>query len=106
MVRSETETAGRAVVAGGEDPRVVALRRAAARLRSELDAYPADLRDRSAAEDGLTALDAMAGTGAPEVPSLRHSLLLIAAAVGSVSALAAALAEVRKAVELFGDPPR
>ncbi|MGW8377056.1 DUF5955 family protein [Streptomyces sp. ODS28] len=89
----------------GEDPRVAALRRAVTRLRGELDAYPADLRDRCTAEEQLAALEEMA-RGGPEVPELRHALLLVASAVGSVSALAAALADVRKAVELFGDPPR
>lgn len=44
--------------------------------------------------------------GAPEIPRLRRSLLLIAGAIGSVSALSRGLSAVRDAVELFGDPPR
>ena len=74
------------------------------RLRRELDAYPVDLLDRSTAEDALDALAEMAGAGVPEVTLLRRALLLVAAALGSVSALGAALADVRNAVELFGDP--
>jgi hypothetical protein len=48
----------------------------------------------------------MALSGMPEVPRLRRSLLLIAGSIGSVSALAPRLADVRSAVELFGEPPR
>ena len=40
------------------------------------------------------------------VSRLRRSLLLIAGAIGSVSALSTGLADVRSAVELFGEPPR
>ncbi len=47
----------------------------------------------------------MALGGAPEVRRLRRSLLIVAGCVGSVSALAGALAGVRRAVELFGAPP-
>ncbi|MGB8946529.1 MAG: DUF5955 family protein, partial [Streptomyces sp.] len=43
-------------------------------------------------------------SGAPEVPRLRRSLLLVAGAIGSVSALASGLAAVRGAVDLFGEP--
>ena len=43
--------------------------------------------------------------GLPEIPRLRRSLLLIAGAIGSVSALAKGLGDVRNAVELFGGPP-
>ena len=46
----------------------------------------------------------MALSGVPEILRLRRSLLLIAGAVGSVSASTAALSEVRNAVELFGCP--
>ncbi|MCG3040919.1 DUF5955 family protein [Streptomyces fenghuangensis] len=94
----------RTVVHGQDDPRVVALRRAVSRLHRELAGYRAQLADRQIAEDELAAVDAELRAGAPEVARLRHSLLLIAGAVGSVSALAEALAEVRKAVELFGAP--
>ncbi|WP_051871667.1 DUF5955 family protein [Streptomyces sclerotialus] len=89
-----------------DDPRVEALRVAVARLRRELAAYPAELPDRGVAEDELAALDAMVTGGTPEVPRLRRSLLLIAGAVGSVSALSPTLTEVRKVIDLFGDLPR
>jgi hypothetical protein len=92
------------VTGSGEDPRVAELRTAVARLRRELAALPADFPDRAIAEDELAALAAMATGGAPEIPRLRSSLLLIAGAIGSVSALARGLREVRQAVELFGEP--
>lgn len=79
---------------------------AVSRLRRELAAHPAEFPDRGIAEDELAALAAMAVTGMPEVPRLRRSLLLIAGSIGSVSALAKGLADVRTAVELFGEPPR
>jgi len=93
-------------VHGQEDPRVIELRRAVSRLRRELAGYRAQLADREIAEDELAAVDTMVREGAPEVTRLRRSLLLVAGAIGSVSALAEALAEVRNAVELFGEPPR
>ncbi|GAA2418389.1 DUF5955 family protein [Streptomyces glaucosporus] len=96
----------RAVVHGQEDPRVVALHRAVTRLRRELAGYRAHLTDRGIAEDELAAVDAMLRAGEPDVARLRHSLLLIAGAIGSVSALSEALGEVRNAVELFGRPAR
>ncbi|MFG2924642.1 DUF5955 family protein [Streptomyces sp. NPDC048305] len=89
----------------GEDPRVTELRLAVSRLRRELAGHPAEFPDRGIAEEELAALDAMAGSGRPETPRLRRSLLLVAGAIGSVSALAPGLREVRMAVELFGDPP-
>jgi hypothetical protein len=85
---------------------VAGLRTAVSRLRRELAAHPADFPDRGIAEDELAALAAMAVSGIPEVPRLRRSLLLIAGSIGSVSALSSGLAEVRSAVELFGEPPR
>ncbi|BDD75783.1 hypothetical protein GCM10010095_28150 [Streptomyces anthocyanicus] len=85
---------------------MVALRTAVSRLRRRLALLPADFPDRQIAEDELADLAAMVGHGVPEVPRLRRSLLLIAGAIGSVSALAPGLTEVRRAVELFGDPPR
>ncbi|MEU0946154.1 DUF5955 family protein [Streptomyces canus] len=88
------------------DPRVAELRTAVSRLRRELAAHPADFPDRGIAEDELAALAAMTIDGAPEVPRLRRSLLLIAGAIGSVSALSRGLAAVRDAVELFGEPRR
>lgn len=96
----------RPVTGSDEDPRVAELRTAVSRLRRELAAHPAEFPDRGIAEDELAALAAMAVTGIPEIPRLRRSLLLIAGAIGSVSALATRLADVRSAVELFGEPPR
>ncbi|MFE6102180.1 DUF5955 family protein [Streptomyces laurentii] len=92
----------RPVAADGVDPRVAELRVAVARLRRELAGNRQEFADRVIAEDELAALDAMALSGIPEVWRLRRSLLLIAGAVGSVSALAEGLAAVRRAVELFG----
>ncbi|WP_437073079.1 DUF5955 family protein [Streptomyces sp. enrichment culture] len=86
-----------------EDPRVAGLRTAVSRLRRELAAHPADFPDRAIAEDELAALAAMAAGGTPEIPRLRSSLLLIAGAIGSVSALRRGLTDVRDAVELFGE---
>ncbi|SNX64908.1 hypothetical protein SAMN06272735_6736 [Streptomyces sp. TLI_55] len=82
------------------------LRTAVSRLRRQLAAHPAEFPDRAIAEDELAALAAMTTDGAPEIPRLRRSLLLIAGAIGSVSALSRGLAEVRDAVELFGGPGR
>lgn len=87
------------------DPRVSELSAAVARLRRALAGHPARLPDRDAAEDELAALDAMARTGDPDLSRLRSSLLLVAGAVGSVSALAPALGEVRAAVDRFGELP-
>ncbi|WP_020119049.1 DUF5955 family protein [Streptomyces canus] len=88
------------------DPRVAELRTAVSRLRRDLAAHPAEFPDRGIAEDELAALAAMTIDGAPEVPRLRRSLLLIAGAIGSVSALSRGLTAVRDAVELFGEPRR
>ncbi|MFC9386622.1 DUF5955 family protein [Streptomyces venezuelae] len=95
----------RRVTGEGVDPRVTELRSAVSRLRRELAAHRVEFTDRGIAEDELAALDAMALSGAPEVRRLRRSLLLVAGSVGSVSALAEGLADVRRAVELFGPPP-
>ncbi|MER5596352.1 DUF5955 family protein [Streptomyces sp. NPDC002265] len=103
MLRSVEQ---KAVTGSDEDPRVAGLRSAVSRLRRELAAHPAEFSDRDIAEDELAALNAMAAGGTPEIPRLRRSLLLIAGAIGSVSALAPGLADVRTAVELFGEPPR
>ncbi|WP_344019837.1 DUF5955 family protein [Streptomyces luteireticuli] len=94
----EQELTGRP---GERDPRAVELSAAVSRLRRALAAHPALLPDRDAAEDELAALDAMAGAGEPELSRLRRSLLLVAGAVGSVSALAPALGDVRTAVDRF-----
>jgi hypothetical protein len=96
----------RPVTGSDNDPRVAELRTAVSRLRRELAAYPAEFPDRAIAEDELATLAAIATDGSPEIPGLRRSLLLIAAAIGSVSALARGLSEVRKAVDLFSEPPR
>lgn len=88
------------------DPRVTALAAAVARLRGDLAAHPADLRDRAPAEEALAELAAMAAGGAPDVARLHRALLVVAGAVGSVSAVAPAVAEVRDVIELFGRAPR
>ena len=96
----------RPVTGSDNDPRVAELRTAVSRLRRQLAAHPADFPDRGIAEDELAALAAMTIEGSPEVPRLRRSLLLIAGAIGSVSALSRGLTAVRDAVELFGEPRR
>ncbi|WP_405621061.1 DUF5955 family protein [Streptomyces sp. NBC_00076] len=96
----------RPVTGADEDLKVAELRTAVSRLRRELAAYPAEFPDRAIAEDELATLAAMTVDGSHEIPRLRRSLLLIAAAIGSVSALARGLSEVRKAVDLFSEPPR
>ncbi|WP_130437877.1 DUF5955 family protein [Streptomyces sp. BK239] len=96
----------RPVTGSDEDPRVAGLRTAVSRLRRQLAAHPAEFPDRAIAEDELAALAAMTVHGVPEVPRMRRSLLLIAGALGSMSALSGALSEVRRAVDLFGEPPR
>ncbi|MFI0901492.1 DUF5955 family protein [Streptomyces sp. NPDC020983] len=86
----------------------VSLRTAVTRLERELAGYRRFLPDRAVAEEELAELErqACAGTAAPE--QLRQSLLLVAAALGSVSGLAAAVAELREAVEqeLNRQPPQ
>ncbi|MET9373914.1 DUF5955 family protein [Streptomyces sp. NPDC003035] len=104
MVRSVGQR--RVTTGSGEDPRVAELRAAVSRLRRELALHRAEFADRGIAENELAALDAMAVSGMPEVRRLRRSLLVIAGAIGSVSALANGLTGVRQAVELFGEPPR
>ncbi|MFE9452399.1 DUF5955 family protein [Streptomyces sp. NPDC006739] len=89
-----------------EDPRVAELRTAVSRLRRELAAHPAEFPDRAIAEDELASLAAMASGGIPEVPRMRRSLLLIAGAIGSMSALSRGLTEVRDAVDLFAERHR
>ncbi|MFH8497223.1 DUF5955 family protein [Streptomyces coeruleorubidus] len=106
MLRSVEQRRQGPVTGGDEDPRVTELRSAVARLRRRLAAHPGEFADRTIAEEELAALDAMAADGTPEIPRLRRSLLLIAGAIGSVSALGPELAEVRRAVDLFGGPVR
>ena len=96
----------RPVTGSDNDPRVAELRTAVSRLRRELAAHPAEFPDRGIAEDELAALAAMTSHGTPEIPRLRRSLLLIAGAIGSVSALSRGLTDVRNAVELFREPLR
>jgi maleate cis-trans isomerase len=88
--------------AAREDPRVTGLRAAVGRLSRELAAYPARLPDREVAEEELALLDADAAAGALSVPRLRESLLVVAGALGSVSALAAPLDQVHHAIDVFG----
>lgn len=90
MVRSETATPSTATEA---------LRAAADRLRRELAAYPANLPDRATAEEELARLGAMALHEVPEAARLQGSLLLVAATLGSVSALSSGLADLRAAVD-------
>ncbi|MFJ5552053.1 DUF5955 family protein [Streptomyces sp. NPDC093225] len=89
---------------GGESPRVAELRRAVSRLRRELAAYRGEFAELPIAEDELAALHAMTSVAAPEpdVRRLRRSLLTVAGALGSVSALAPALSQLRRAVDNFG----
>lgn len=96
----------RCVPWSGGEPRVAELHTVVARLRRELAALPAELPDRAIAEDELAGLAAMLLGGFPEVPRLRRSLLLIAGAIGSVSALAPAVGRVRAAVDRFDDDNR
>jgi hypothetical protein len=81
-----------------DDP---ALRAAAARLARELAAYPAALPDREVAEEALAELGRQAaGRTPPDPEQMRQSLLLVVAAVGSVSRLAVPLVVLREAVEV------
>ncbi|MCX5203290.1 DUF5955 family protein [Streptomyces sp. NBC_00237] len=100
MLRSAEE---RCVTGAYSDPRVAELHTVVARLRRELAAHPAELSDRAIAEEELAGLAAMLLGGSPDVLRLRRSLLLIAGAIGSVSALAPGVGLVREAVESFGD---
>ncbi len=88
--------------AAREDPRVAALRSAVGRLSRELAGYPARLPDRQVAQEELALLDAHAASGTVSVPALRASLLAVAGALGSVSALSAPLAQLHRAIDLFG----
>ncbi|WP_432054909.1 DUF5955 family protein [Streptomyces sp. bgisy022] len=104
MLRSVEQ---RRVAAGDhEDPRVTELRTAVARLRRQLAAHPVEFPDRSIAEEELAALDALAADGGRDLPRLRRSLLLVAGAIGSMSALRRGVQDVRAAVELLAAPPR
>ncbi|MER7045457.1 DUF5955 family protein [Streptomyces jumonjinensis] len=97
---------GQAPVTGsGKDPRASALGAAVSRLRRELAGNPGRFPDRDIAEDELAVLAAMAQGGQSDIQRMRRSLLLIAGAIGSVSALGPALMQVRHAVDLFGQSP-
>ncbi|MFR9722083.1 DUF5955 family protein [Streptomyces sp. MS19] len=108
MAAGEAETARTALTgaqrgsAAGTDPRIAGLQSAVRRLRTDLDRYPAPLADREIAERALDALDVLAVAGPCEPGELRESLLMIVAAVGSVSALARGVAALREALEMFG----
>ncbi|MBT2389284.1 hypothetical protein J7E87_07555 [Streptomyces sp. ISL-1] len=102
MLRSVGQTR---VTGSGEDSRAAELRAAVSRLRRELAGHPAEFPDRGIAEDELAALAAMVAAGDPEIRRMRRSLLLIAGAIGSVSALGPALLVLRNAVDLFGEVP-
>lgn len=81
-----------------DDP---ALRTAATRLARELAAYRRTLPDREVAEEALAELTRQAaGHFAPDPEQMRQSLLLVAAALGSVSRLAVPLGALREAVEV------
>ncbi len=82
------------------------LRSAVSRLRRQLAAHRAEFRDRSVAEEALATLAGLAAADDPDIPRLRRSLLLVAGAIGSVSALGQGVRELREAVDLFGPPPR
>lgn len=87
---------------GWPEPGSVALRAAVSRLHRELMGHRANLPDRAIADEELTALAVrLTATSLPDAAGLRRSLLVIAGALGSVSALGDALAEVRWAVERF-----
>ncbi|CAL9384124.1 hypothetical protein SUDANB13_01114 [Streptomyces sp. enrichment culture] len=88
------------------DPRVAELRSAVARLRRQLAAHRAEFMDRSIAEEALATLAGLAAAERPDIPMLRRSLLLVAGAIGSVSALGDGLRQLRDAVDLFGTSPR
>jgi hypothetical protein len=82
---------------------------AVGRLRRELTAYRPLLPDRAVAEDELDALaeqvaEAELAADPLDTERLRHSLLLVAAALGSVSALTAPLDALREAVETLAPP--
>ena len=95
-------TASAARCDGRSEPRLVALRAAVIRLHRELTGHRATLPDRAIADEELAALTArLMAASPPEVSGLQYSLLVIAGALGSVTALQDAFCEVRHAVERF-----
>jgi hypothetical protein len=109
----ESERGGTAGVGQGrgpEDGPGAGLRAAVGRLRRELTAHRPLLPDRAVAQDELAALAGQADNadralGLLDPERMRHSLLLVAAALGSVSALTEPLDALRQAVEQLA-PPR
>lgn len=101
---AETARTVRTAPMVGLDPRVTTLRAAVRRLRRELGGYQVALADREVAMEWLTRLDEVSVAGVPDDATLGQALLDIAAALGSVSALAPAVAEFRRSIELFGVP--
>ncbi|WNI18566.1 DUF5955 family protein [Actinacidiphila sp. ITFR-21] len=102
-------TAARPGGGGAPGGAVAGLHDAVAWLRRELAAYRPLLPDRAVAEDELDELAVQAAAAGragmlPETERLRHSLLLVAAALGSVSALTAPLDALRQAVEILAPP--
>ncbi|MCZ7434308.1 DUF5955 family protein [Streptomyces sp. WMMC1477] len=93
-------------VAAAADPRAAALRSAVVRARRALAAHSGRLADREVADEQLARLEAMAAEGAVDVPALRQGLLQVVGVLGSLSALADAVRELREAVLLFGEPVR
>lgn len=77
---------------------------AVARVRRELACYPRPLPDRGVAEDALDALIRSGSRPAPDIEQLRHFLLLVVGALGSVSALSGELEALREAVEELAGP--
>jgi hypothetical protein len=75
---------------------------AVGRLGRELAVHPGRFPDRDIAVEELAVLAAMVVSEASDVPRMRRSLLLIAGAIGSVSALTPALMQVRRAVDGYG----
>ncbi|WP_313896245.1 DUF5955 family protein [Streptomyces sp. YIM 98790] len=96
-------------MAAGIDPRLDELRSAVIRARVALETYPSALTDRAVAERELAVMESLAhgaagDRAAPVDAALRHSLLMVFGALGSVSALTPVLDELRRAVDLFGVP--
>jgi len=60
------------------------------------------LCDRRVADEELAQLQSDAAAGLLPVPRLRRSLLVVTAALGSVSALSDPLAQLRRAIDRFG----
>jgi len=103
-------TSGVSAPGGPEDGPGAGLRSAVEWLRRELTAHRPLVPDQSVAEDEMDALDHQADIadrtrGPLDSERMRHSLLLVAAVLGSVSALAAPLEALREAVEVLA-PPR